>query len=121
MQKIVSFHFKTMIHAYIYTYILTYYMRVHGYIHAYMHASIYTYTEIYIHSCIHTCTYTHSGGSRGGKSGHGPHRSWQWSLAPLRGADRLMIALLICGNARILAPRYRCRLRIWPPNGKIPH
>src|SRR6218665_1816391 len=27
-----------------------------------------------------------SGGSRGGKSGHGPpHRSWQWSLAPLGG------------------------------------
>ena len=33
-----------------------------------------------------------------------PHRSWQWSLTP-SGAERVMIALRICRNVRILAPR----------------
>jgi len=32
-----------------------------------------------------------SGGSRGGKSGHGPHRSCQWSFAPPLGGRKKVI------------------------------
>ena len=46
------------------------------------------------------------------------HRSWQWNLAP-SGAERVMTALWICRKVRILLPPYRCRLRIWPPYGKL--
>src|SRR6218665_955479 len=50
-----------------------------------------------------------TGGSRGDKSGHGPHGSCQWSLAPLRGrkSNDSIVNLSKCKD--------RCRLRIWPP------
>ena len=56
----------------------------------------------------------------GGKSGHGPHRSWQWSLAPLgdRKSNDSIVKLSKCKD---FGPPYRCRLRIWPSYGKIAH
>ena len=52
-----------------------------------------------------------------------PHRSWQWSLAPPSGEERIMIVLWNWRNVIILAPSYRCRLRVWPPkkNGRLKH
>src|SRR6218665_1770796 len=69
---------------------------------------------------MHACRrmYLCSGGSRGGKSIHGPPSKLAVEFGPLRGRKSNDIIVNL-PTSNDFAPPYRCRLRIWPPYGKI--
>ena len=46
-----------------------------------------------------------------------PHRSWQWSLAPLGGRKRNG-SIVYLWKSKDFGPPYRRWLRIWPPTEK---
>ena len=62
-----------------------------------------------------------SGGSRGGKSGHGPPIEIINGVWPPSGTERVMIALWICRNVRILPSPVSMSATDLAPYGKIPH
>src|SRR6218665_1361721 len=109
-----------MIHAYTYihTYILTYYMRVH----AYMHACINIYIYRNIHTFMHTYMYIHSQWRiQGGQIRPWPPSKLAMEFGPPPRGRQINDSIVNLWKCKDFGPRYRCRLRIWPPNGKIPH
>ena len=66
--------------------------------------------------------HSNSGGSRGGANPvMAPHRSWQWSLAPLGGRKR-NDSIVYLSKSKILAPPLSTSATdLAPPYGKRPH
>ena len=63
----------------------------------------------------------YSGGSRGGKSGHGPPSKLSMEFALPLGGRKRNDRIGNLSKSKDFAPPYQRRLRIWPPYGKIPH
>ena len=62
-----------------------------------------------------------SGGSRGGKSGHGPPSKLAMEFGPLLGGRKSNDSIVKLAKCKDFGPPSRCRLRICPPkeNGRL--
>ena len=93
-------------------------------IRVYVHASMHNYVQCTCIMYIHVYLYiwgVPSGESRGVQIRPWPPSKLAMEFGPPSGAERVMIALWIGRNVRVLAPPYRRRLRIWLPLRKKYH